>query len=65
MGRGSLAGPFHYFPLEISVTLKNRGLISGTSQGVGNRWNLRMLSGFLTFRKKVKEEPEELPEDCY
>jgi hypothetical protein len=49
MRRGSLADLFHYYPLDISITPKNRGITSGTSQGVRNRWNLRVLSGFLTF----------------
>jgi hypothetical protein len=37
MGGGSLASLFHHFLPEISIALKSRGLISGTSQVVMDR----------------------------
>jgi hypothetical protein len=53
MGGGSLASLFHHFLPEISIALKNRGLISGTSQCVMDRdWNLGVFSGFLTLREE-------------
>jgi hypothetical protein len=64
MGGGSLASLFHHFLPEISITLKDRGLISGTAHDRRNRgsvssigsknrkWNLGELSGFLTLRKE-------------
>jgi hypothetical protein len=64
MGGGSPASLFHHFLPEISIALKNRGMISGTSQvvmargfisGIGStnrKWNLGVFSSFLTLREE-------------
>jgi hypothetical protein len=64
MEGGFLACLLHHFPPELSIALKNGGLVSGTSQGSRSRdpisgigstnlkWNLGMTYGFLTLRKE-------------